>query len=121
MTETTLVIIVPTLAVVIAHVQNKATRKENRDAHDKIGQNIAGVDARAERRAEAFEKRMDSQQSSFERRMDAQQEVLQSLAREISFMAGRQAGQDRAWQDRERLVAVGELPRVSKAPEDSED
>ena len=72
--------VVSTAAVVTAAL---ISARQNRDAHAAISKNIAGVEERVERRADAFE-----------RRMDAQQTVLQSMAREISFLAGRQAEPD---------------------------
>ena len=79
---------VPTAAVIIAAVLQY---RANRDAHKAIGERIADVDSRAERRAEAFERRMDAQTA----RIDAQTETLHAIAREVSFLAGRQAERDR--------------------------
>ena len=73
-------VIVPTLAVIAAAV---IQHRVNRAAHSEIGRRIDGVDARAERRAEAFE-----------RRMDAQGEALHAIARDLAFLAGRQTERD---------------------------
>ena len=90
---------VPTLAVIVAavlaYLRDRTTRQENRDAHKAIGERIADVDRRAERRAEAFERRMDAQTA----RIDAQTETLHAIAREVSFLAGRQAERDQGRTD----------------------
>ena len=93
--------VVPTAAVAITALMaaraNREMRSESREAHAAISKRIAEVDERAERRAEAFERRAEAferRTEAFERRMDAQQNVLQALAREVSFLAGRQAERD---------------------------
>ena len=65
--------VVPTAAVVIvAWIQWRA----NDRAHAAIGRRIEAAEARAEKRA------------------DAQADALQAIARDVSFLAGRQAQRD---------------------------
>lgn len=66
-------VVAPTAAVAL-------TAWLNHRAHVAINQRIANVDARAERRAEADE-----------RQADAHRGALESIARDVSFLAGRQA------------------------------
>jgi len=73
--------VVPTAAVIVtALIQNRA----NRDAHSGIVARIEGVEARAEKRADALAKTLD-----------AQRQALEAIARDLSFLAGRQAERDR--------------------------
>ena len=55
----------------------EAQRKENREAHAAITENVKSVDERAERRAETH------------------RTALEAIARDVSFLAGRQAERDR--------------------------
>ncbi len=74
----------PTAAVLIAAwFQHRA----NRAAHTGIQDRITRVDERAERHAQAQEERA-------ERRADAQEEVMRAIARDLAFLAGRQAERD---------------------------
>lgn len=68
---------VPTLAVVVSMVVNARATRENSRAHDGIVQRIDGVDQRSLARDEAL-------------RLG-----VESIARDVSFMAGRQAERDR--------------------------
>lgn len=73
--------VVPTAAVIVtALIQHRA----NRDAHSGIVTRIEAVEARAERRADALAATLD-----------AQRQALEAVARDLSFLAGRQAERDR--------------------------
>ncbi|MYN65014.1 MAG: hypothetical protein F4X11_08300 [Acidobacteria bacterium] len=73
--------VVPTAAVIVtALIQNRA----NRDAHSGIVARLEGVEARAEKRADALATTLD-----------AQRRALEAIARDLSFLAGRQAERDR--------------------------
>ena len=58
-------------------------RTETREAHAGINERITAVDERSERRH-------DSHRAA----LDAQRTALESMARDVSFMAGRQAERD---------------------------
>ena len=70
-------VVVPTIAVVVssvlAHRARHADRAENRDAHAGIVKRIEGVDTRSQQRD------------------DGHRTALEALARDVAFMAGRQA------------------------------
>ena len=90
--------VVPTAAVVIvAWIQWRA----NDRAHAAIGRRIEAAEARAEKRADALAEgmkalglRMDRAEARAEKRADAQADALQAIARDVSFLAGRQAQRD---------------------------
>ena len=110
--------VVPTAAVIVtALIQNRA----NRDAHSGIVERIETVDARAEKRTQAAEERTRAAEERAEKRaqaaeertqaaeeraerradalaatLDAQRQALEAIARDLSFLAGRQAERDRS-------------------------
>ena len=114
--------VVPTAAVIVtALIQHRA----NRDAHSGIVERIETVDARAEKRTQAAEERTRAAEERAEKRtraaeeraekrtqaaeeraerradalaatLDAQRQALEAIARDLSFLAGRQAERDRS-------------------------
>ena len=62
----------------------EAQRKENREAHAAITENVKSVDERAERRAEGHRTALEGHRTA-----------LEAIARDVSFLAGRQAERDR--------------------------
>ena len=83
---------VPTLAVAL-------TAWMNHRAHQGITTRIDGVDARAERRDEALRTALDGVDGRAVQRDEAHRLALESIARDVSFMAGRQAERDRRTTD----------------------
>ena len=102
--------VVPTAAVVItALIQHRA----NHDAHSGIAARIESVEARAEKRTQAAEERADKRADALaatltnsearaEKRADAlaatleaQRLAMEAIARDLSFLAGRQEERDR--------------------------
>ena len=84
-------VVVPTLAVVVAavlaHRARLTDRAENRDAHAGIVTRIDGVEKRLDGKIEGVDTRA-------QQRDDAHRAALESVARDVSFMAGRQAERD---------------------------
>ena len=82
-----LAVVVPTLAVGltawIAHRARLADRAENRDAHAGIVERIEGVDQRSQQRDDALARSLDGHRTA-----------LEAVARDVAFMAGRQAERD---------------------------
>ena len=81
---------------------------KNERAHAAITENIKAVDDRAERRAEAHRAALEAQRATLEAQratleaqratleahgatLEAQRATLESIARDVSFLAGRQA------------------------------
>ena len=102
--------VVPTAAVIVtALIQHRA----NRDAHSGIVARIEAVEERAEKRTQAAEERAEKRADALaatlanseeraEKRadalaatLDAQRQALEAIARDLSFLAGRQAERDR--------------------------
>ena len=63
---------------------------KNERAHAAISENIKAVDERAERRAEAQRTELEAQRTELE----AQRTALEAMARDVAFLAGRQAERD---------------------------
>ena len=77
-------IAVPTLAVVVSMILNARAARENSRAQEGIVHRIDGVDQRSLARDDAHA-----------RSLDAHRSALEALARDVSYMAGRQAERDR--------------------------
>ena len=77
-------VLVPTLAVIITAVLNSR-------AHDGITKRIDGVDSRVGEVDTRAERRADAQRVT----LDSHRSALESIARDVSFMAGRQTERDR--------------------------
>ena len=63
-----------------------------------ITANVQAVDDRAERRSEAHRAALEAQRATLEAHgatLEAQRATLESIARDVSFLAGRQAERDR--------------------------
>ena len=91
-----------TLAAVV--ISALITYFTNRSAHDVINQRIQDVDARAEKRTEAAETRAQAAEGRAEKRADAlaatleaQRQAMEAIARDLSFLAGRQTERDVPW------------------------
>lgn len=85
--------VIPTAAVIVtALIQHRA----NRDAHSGIVERIEAVEARAEKRTQAAEERAEKRADALAATLDAQRQALEAIARDMSFLAGRQAERDRS-------------------------
>lgn len=81
-------IVIPLAALTLAAARFVVSRMDhaedkNERAHAAITENIRAVDERAERRAEAFRLALEKQAAT-----------LEAVARDVSFLAGRQAERD---------------------------
>ena len=84
-------VIVPTLAAVVSAL---LLHRSNSDAHAGIVQRIAGVDQSSVDRDEAHRRAIAGVDQSSVDRDEAHRRALESIARDVSFMAGRQAERD---------------------------
>ena len=88
-------VVIPLAALTLAAARFVVSRMDraedkNERAHAAITENVRAVDERAERRAEAHRLALEAHRLALEK----QGATLQAVARDVSFLAGRQAERD---------------------------